>query len=128
VDPSQSTRLVMAIVHLCDVQTLVRRLVALGFGATRLDAYGGFLRKESSVVLIATSDAGLATVAATIRETCPRRTEVVPPAANDGTIGLAVDYGPELVEVGGAVVLTMPIERIEYLGADGPITIGALAS
>src|SRR2546427_13247667 len=102
VDPSGPTRLVLAIVHVCDVQTLVKRLVALGFGATRLDAYGGFLRTERSVVVVATSDAQVASVAATIRATCPRRIEVVPPAANDGTLGLAVDYGPEQVEAGGA--------------------------
>jgi uncharacterized protein YaaQ len=124
VDPTQATRLVVAIVHVCDVQTLVKRLIALGCGATRLDAHGGFLRTERSVVLVATSDAQVATVAATIRATCPRRTEMRPPAANDGTLGLAVDYGPEPAEVGGALILTMPIERVEYLGQAVPLAAG----
>jgi uncharacterized protein YaaQ len=116
VDSSRATRLVLAIVQICDVKRLVQRLVSEGFGATRLDAYGGFLRKESSLVLVATTEEGLARVRAAAREICPRRVEVVPPAAHDGTLGLALDeYGPERVEVGGAVLLIVPIERVEYL-------------
>jgi uncharacterized protein YaaQ len=116
VDSSRATRLVLAIVQICDVKRLVHRLVFDGFGATRLDAYGGFLRKESSLVMVATTDAELPRVRAAVRELCPRRVEVVPPTAHDGTLGLALEeYGPERVEVGGAVLLIVPIERVEYL-------------
>jgi uncharacterized protein YaaQ len=116
VDTSRATRLVLAIVQICDVKRLVQRLVSEGFGATRLDAYGGFLRKESSLVIVATTNDGLPRVRAAARELCPRRVEILPPTAHDGTLGLALaEYGPERVEVGGAVLLIVPIERVEYL-------------
>ena len=120
-DPSASTKLILAIVDVRDAQRLVQRFVALGVGATRLDAHGGFLRTERSLVLVATSEHEAPTLAATIRETCPRRIETVAPAANDGTLGLAIDYGPEQVEVGGAIVLVLPIERVDYLGLLAPL-------
>ena len=115
-DSSSLTRLVLAIVHDCDVKRLVQRLVSEGFGATRLDAYGGFLRRESSLVIVATTDERLPRVRTVVRELCRRRVEVVLPTAHDGTLGLALEeYGPERLEVGGAVLLVVPIERVEYL-------------
>lgn len=120
-DPSASTKLILAVVDIRDARTLIQRLIARGFGATRLDAYGGFLRTERSLVLVATSELEAPAVAATIRETCPGRIETVAPAANDGTLGLAIDYGPEQVEIAGAIVLMMPIERVDYLGLPVPL-------
>jgi uncharacterized protein YaaQ len=112
--------LVVAVVQTCDVRQLAERLVHEGFGVTRIDAYGGFLRHDTAVLLVATTAPGLAAVRAAIRELCPRRIVTVPPPANDGTLGLAVDYGLEQVELGGAVLLVLPVERVEYLGAAQP--------
>lgn len=113
-DRVSPTKLVLAIVQIDDVQDLVQRLVERGLGATRIDAAGGFLRKENAVVLIATTDDGLPTAMAVLRETSRTRNATWFPTIDDGTIGLYTE--PIEVEVGGAVVFVIPIERVEYLG------------
>jgi len=114
VDRVSPTKLVVAIVQIDDVQDLVQRLVERGLGATRIDAAGGFLRKENAVVLIATSDERLPIAQTVLRETCRTRNATWFPTIDDGTIGLYTE--PIEVEVGGAVVFVIPIERVEYLG------------
>jgi uncharacterized protein YaaQ len=114
VDRSSPTKLIVAIVQIDDVQDLVHGLVERGLGATRIDAAGGFLRKENAVVLIATTDDGLPNALAILRETCRTRNATWFPTIDDGTIGLYTE--PIEVEVGGAVVFVIPIERVEYLG------------
>lgn len=113
-DRSAPTKLVVAVVQIDDVQDLVHSLVERGLGATRIDAAGGFLRKENAVVLIATSDEGLPNALGILRETCRTRNATWFPTIDDGTIGLYTE--PIEVEVGGAVVFVIPIERVEYLG------------
>jgi uncharacterized protein YaaQ len=114
VDRVSPTKLVVAIVQIDDVQDLVQQLVERGLGATRIDAAGGFLRKENAVVLIATGDEGLPNALAVLRETCRTRNATWFPTIDDGTIGLYTE--PIEVEVGGAVVFVIPIERVDYLG------------
>ena len=107
------TELVVAIVQIDDVHDLMQALVERGFGATRIDAAGGFLRKENALVLVVTDDEGLPLIQQIVRQTCRTRTATWVPAIDDGTVGLYAD--PVDVEVGGAVVFVLPIERVEYL-------------
>ena len=107
------TKLAVAIVQIDDVHDLMHALVERGFGATRIDAAGGFLRKENALVLVATDDEGLPRFQQIVRETCRTRTATWVPAIDDGTVGLYAD--PIDVEVGGAVVFVLPIERVEFL-------------
>src|SRR4051794_28663671 len=113
VEQLQPTKLVIAIVQIDDVHDLVQRLVERGFGATRIDAAGGFLRRENAAVLVATSDAAAVAVLAIIRQNCRTRNATWFPTIDDGTIGLYTE--PIEVEIGGAVVFVVPIERVEYL-------------
>jgi uncharacterized protein YaaQ len=107
------TRLAVAIVQIDDVHDLTHALVERGLGATRIDTAGGFLRKENALVLVATDDDGFATFQQVVRQTCRTRTATWVPAIDDGTVGLYAD--PVDVQVGGAVVFVLPIERVEYL-------------
>jgi uncharacterized protein YaaQ len=116
VDVARPSLLVVAIIQICDLRVLTQRLVDDGFGVTRIDAYGGFLRHDTAALLVATTERRVAAIRAAVQELCPRRTASVPPPPNDGTLGLAVEYGPERVELGGAVVFILPVERVEYLG------------
>jgi len=116
-DAARPSLLLIAIVQLCDVRALTERLLGEGFGVTRIDAYGGFLRHDAAVLLVATVDGRIGAIRTAVQQLCPRRVVSAPPPPNDGTLGLAVDYAPETVELGGAVTLTVPIERVEYLGA-----------
>jgi uncharacterized protein YaaQ len=118
--PVQPTKLMVAIVQIDDVHELVQQLVERGFGATRIDAAGGFLRRENAVVLIAVPEPAVAGVMAVIRQSCRTRSATWFPTIDDGTIGLYTE--PIEVEIGGAVVFVVPIERVEFLGgaAAGP--------
>ena len=107
------SKLAVAIVQIDDVHDLMHALVEHGLGATRIDTAGGFLRRENALVLVATDDAGFATFQQAVRQTCRTRTATWVPAIDDGTVGLSAD--PVDVEVGGAVVFVLPIERVEYL-------------
>jgi uncharacterized protein YaaQ len=113
-DHVQPTKLIIAIVQIDDVHELVHRLVERGFGATRIDAAGGFLRRENAVVLIAAPDPAVAGVLSVIRQSCRTRNATWFPTIDDGTIGLYTE--PIEVEIGGAVVFVVPIERVEFLG------------
>ena len=113
-EQSQPTKLIVAIVQIDDVHELVQRLIERGFGATRIDAAGGFLRRENAVVLVAAPDPAVAGVLAVIRQSCRIRNATWFPTIDDGTIGLYTE--PIEVEIGGAVVFVVPIERVEFLG------------
>lgn len=106
-------KLVIAVVQVEDADHLVDTLVTGGFGATRLKTAGGFLRRENAVVLVATDDDRVGSVQAIVRETCRARTATWVPPFIDGVAGLAT--APVEVEVGGAVVFILPIERVEFL-------------
>jgi uncharacterized protein YaaQ len=114
VEQSQPTKLIVAIVQIDDVHELVQRLIERGFGATRIDAAGGFLRRENAVVLVAAPDPAVAGVLAVIRQSCRIRNATWFPTIDDGTIGLYTE--PIEVEIGGAVVFVIPIDRVEFLG------------
>ena len=115
VDRASPTHLILAIVQIDDVHDLVRRLVERGFGATRIDTAGGFLRRDNSLVLIATTDERRSLAMAILRETCRTRMATWLPTVDDGTVGLYSE--PIEVEVGGAVVFEFPIEHVEFLSA-----------
>ena len=110
----QPTKLIVAIVQIDDVHELVHCLVERGFGATRIDAAGGFLRRENAVVLVAAPDPAVAGVLAVIRQSCRTRNATWFPTIDDGTIGLYTE--PIEVEIGGAVVFVLPVERVEFVG------------
>jgi uncharacterized protein YaaQ len=111
------TKLAISIVQIEDVGNLVQRLIANDYGATRIDAAGGFLRKESAVVLTATTEDRLPQYYENVRTTCRRRVVIWFPPVTDGLIGMPLDAME--VEVGGAVIFVLPIERIEFLNILG---------
>jgi uncharacterized protein YaaQ len=113
VERANPTSLVVAIVQIDDVHDLVQRLVERGLGATRIDAAGGFLRRENAIVLVAAAHDQVSLTLAILRQTCRTRMATWIPAIDDGTVGLYTE--PVEVEVGGAVVFVVPIERAEYL-------------
>lgn len=113
-DEIHPDKLIVAIVQIDDVHELLQGLVERSFGATRIDAAGGFLRRENAVVLVAVPDQAVTGVLTVIRQSCRTRAATWFPTIDDGTIGLYTE--PIEVEIGGAVVFVLPIERVEFLG------------
>ncbi|MBI3979629.1 MAG: cyclic-di-AMP receptor [Chloroflexi bacterium] len=98
-----------------DVEDLMSAIVALGERATRVAGTGGFLQQEGAVVLSCVAPHRVADVLAAVRGICHRRTTfLIPPSLDYGALPVeAVE-----VEVGGAVVFVLDVERTAFL-ADG---------
>jgi uncharacterized protein YaaQ len=103
-------KLVVAVVHHEDAGPLVDRLLERDLRATRLHSSGGFLRQSNATIML-----GVEEILGVIRETCTSRTQVVnpmPPIMEPGEFFLPY---PLEVEVGGATVFVLPVERFERL-------------
>jgi uncharacterized protein YaaQ len=108
-------KLIVAIVHNEDAGVLVDALLEKEFRATRLHSSGGFLKQSNATILVGVDEAAVDDVMAVIRANCKSRTQVVnpmPPIMEPGEFFMPY---PLEVEVGGATVFVLPIERFERL-------------
>ena len=108
-------KLVVAIVHSEDAGALVDALLDREYRATRLHSSGGFLKQSNATIILGVEDDGIDAALDVIRETCHARTQVVnpmPPIMEPGEFFMPY---PLEVEVGGATVFVLPVERIERL-------------
>ena len=108
-------KLIIAIVQDEDTPALTEALVAAGHRFTKVSTTGSFLRTGNTSLLIGVEDATVPTVMTILRRTCRRRTQVAVPYSPALEPGLL--YMPENfeVEVGGAVVFVIDVERFERL-------------
>jgi uncharacterized protein YaaQ len=108
-------KLVVAIVHSEDAGSLVDALLEREFRATRLHSSGGFLKQTNATVILGVDDDQVDEVIGIVGEQCHARTQVVnpmPPIMEPGEFYLPY---PVEVEMGGAVVFVLPVERFERL-------------
>ena len=121
IDPGQGAtdtprvKLIVAIVHNEDAAALVNALLDKEFRATRLHSSGGFLKQSNATIVVGVEDADVDEVMAIVRANCVSRTQVVnpmPPIMEPGEFFMPY---PLEVEVGGATVFVLPVERFERL-------------
>ena len=108
-------KLVVAVVHNEDAGVLVDALLEREYRATRLHSSGGFLKQSNATVMVGVDDAQVDEVIEIVRENCNARTQVVnpmPPIMEPGEFFMPY---PLEVEVGGATVFVLPVERFERL-------------
>jgi uncharacterized protein YaaQ len=108
-------KLIVAIVNPEDAGPLVDALLERDFRATRLPSSGGFLRQTNATVMLGVDEDSIDEVLGLIREHCHARTQLVnpmPPILEPGEFFLPY---PLEVEVGGATVFVLPVERFERL-------------
>ena len=108
-------KLLVAIVHHEDAGALVDALLDREYRATRLASSGGFLKQSNATVILGVEDDQVETVLDVVRETCHARTQVVnpmPPIMEPGEFFMPY---PLEVEVGGATVFVLPVERYERI-------------
>ena len=111
----RAVKLVVAIVHHEDAGALVDMLLDREFRATRLASSGGFLKQSNATVILGVEDDAVDEVLAIVREACHSRTQVVnpmPPIMEPGEFFMPY---PLEVEVGGATVFVLPVERFERI-------------
>lgn len=108
-------KLVVAIVHNEDAGVLVDALLEKEYRATRLHSSGGFLKQSNATVILGVEDDRVDEVLGVIRDNCHARSQIVnpmPPIMEPGEFFMPY---PLEVEVGGATVFVMPVERFERL-------------
>ena len=108
-------KLVVAVVHNEDARVLINALLAHQHRATWLHSSGGFLKQSNATILVGIEDDKVEEIVTLVRENCHSRTQVVspiPPIMEPGEFFLPY---PLEVEVGGAVVFVLPVDRFERI-------------
>jgi uncharacterized protein YaaQ len=108
-------KLVVAIVHNEDAGALVDALLEREHRATRLHSSGGFLKQSNATILVGVENAKVDEILDIVRENCTSRTQIVnpmPPIMEPGEFFMPY---PLEVEVGGATVFLLDVERFERL-------------
>lgn len=108
-------KLILAIVHNEDAGALVDALLEGEYRTTRLHSSGGFLKQSNATVVVGVDDEKVDEALGIIRTTCTSRTQVVnpmPPIMEPGEFFMPY---PLEVEIGGATVFVLPVERFERI-------------
>ena len=103
----------MSIVNSEDARPLIDTLMRHGHRATVISTTGGFLREGNATIFIGTEDETLEEVLGIIRDNCHTRIQHVnplPPVIEPGEMYLPT---PVEVEVGGATVFVIDVDRFE---------------
>ncbi len=106
-------KMVIAIVHADDASGLTKALSHAGYGVTHVKSAGGFLRKQNATVLAGVPERDVERVLDIVRARCHSRTEQVsplPPVVEPGEVYMPY---PMEVEVGGATVFVLDVDRFE---------------
>ena len=106
-------KLIMSIVQREDADDLLRALTDSGHKATLVSTTGGFLREGNATICVGAEEEKIEEVLALIEENCHTRTRYVSPLAP--LTEPSEFYIPEPVEleVGGATVFILDVERYE---------------
>lgn len=106
-------KLVVSIVNNEDARPLIDGLMRKGHRTTMISTTGGFLREGNATLFVVTQDDKVDEVLSIIRENCHTRTQHVnplPPVMEPGEMYLPT---PIEVEVGGATVFVINVDRFE---------------
>jgi uncharacterized protein YaaQ len=107
-------KLVVAVVQDKDSSRLSNALIKEGFRATKLASTGGFLRAGNTTFMIGIEDDRVQEVLQVIKANCKVREQLVTPVSPmGGTTDSYIPF-PVEVQVGGAAVFVMPVERFEH--------------
>jgi uncharacterized protein YaaQ len=106
-------KLIVSIVNLDDLYALTDALVQADHDTTVISTTGGFLREGNATVLTGVEDASVARVLRIIQNKCRTRMRYMQPvsAGLEGEESFLIE--PIEVEVGGAVVFVLDVERFE---------------
>jgi uncharacterized protein YaaQ len=106
-------KLVIVVVQDKDAVHLLEGLLARGLRATKLASTGGFLREGNTTLMIGADDERVEDLISVVRSTCRAREQLVTPLAPlSGATESYVPY-PVEVQVGGATLFVLSVDRFE---------------
>lgn len=109
-------KLILAVVQAQDVEACADALTSSGFVCTRLASQGGFLDSDNCTLMIGVDDAQVDEVCAILARRAQRRVQMVESALPFPGVPLAPLITPSMdVEVGGATVFVLPLDRFEKI-------------
>ncbi|HEY7031851.1 MAG TPA: cyclic-di-AMP receptor [Thermomicrobiales bacterium] len=108
-------KLIVAVVHVRDADGLARSLASRGFGATIIDSSGGLLRQGNVTLLIGVQEALVADALGLVKRHCQVRSRHVNPLLPVAEPGEVYVSNPVEVQVGGATVFVVSVERYERI-------------
>jgi len=107
-------KLIFAIVQDQDADATVQALTEEGHRVTRVASSGGFFRVGNTTLLIGADDRAIEPIVNILKETCERRTRLIPAGPN--IVESAAMMGAFVeVEVGGATVFVVDVEHFEQV-------------
>ncbi|HEY7927390.1 MAG: cyclic-di-AMP receptor [Candidatus Dormibacteria bacterium] len=109
-------KLILAVVQAQDVEACADALTASGFVCTRLASQGGFLDNSNCTLMIGVDDVQVDEVCAILAQRAQRRVQLVDATLPFPGGPLAPVLTPTMdVEVGGATVFVLPLDRFEKI-------------
>ena len=108
-------KLVVAVVNGDDAARCSDALTEAGFVVTRFKTTGGFLQKGNATLLVGVDDARVDDVVAILGRHAHRRVEEINPTPTGAEAVEFIVPFPVEVEVGGATVFVLDVERFEKL-------------
>jgi uncharacterized protein YaaQ len=105
----------VAIVQREDAGVLIDALTEKGYRATRINTAGGFLKEGNATVLVGVEDPAVDEVLSLVEASCNTRTQYInplPPVMEPGEFYMPY---PVEVQVGGATVFVLNVERYARL-------------
>jgi len=106
-------KLIISIVNSDDARGLLDQLVTRGFRATVISTTGGFLREGNTTMFVVTEDSKVDEVLRIIRQSSHTRTQYVSPLPPIMEPGELYTPNPIEVQIGGATVFVLNVERFE---------------
>ena len=106
-------KLIFAIVSNDDSSKVSKELTRNKFSVTKLATTGGFLMAGNTTFIIGTADEKVDEAISIIGQHSKKRTQMVPSSASYG-VGMYTSF-PVEVQVGGATIFVMNVERFEKL-------------
>jgi uncharacterized protein YaaQ len=106
-----SMKMVVVIVQSADARSLLNGLMERGFRATMVASTGGFLREGNATIFIGTE--WVEEAMRVIGQNCHTRTQLVNPLPLVMEPGELYMPHPIEVQVGGAIIFVLDVERFE---------------
>lgn len=118
--------LVLTVVQTTDAQKLMTALLEMDLRVTRIGSTGGWLGVGNVALMLGIDESRYEDVADAVARTCETRLEHMSTAAMvDPTLGYATTVE---VEVGGAVMFGVPVERFVRIPGEPDVRPGAVGS
>ena len=108
-------KLILAVIQNEDEDTLTEAMEREGMSVTRIGSSGGFLRASNVTLMTAVEDQQVERVMALLGRHCKRRTKHLHPWAPSMEARERF-LGAIPIEVGGAAVFILGLERMEKIG------------